>query len=122
MRTIEEMREFFGGKSIIKCSSAEDMRVAAQALRDNGCEVSQYSCTIQAVLRGQIDVWQNSIYRNVQVYSYDGVEYGICGCTENLRGLDRPILSVNDVVSFFSETDVPFTEQEFDAAFADLLR
>lgn len=122
MRTIEEMRDFFGVDSAVICNSAEDMRLAAQCLTDNGCEVNPHSTTIQEVLRGRIDVWQTSIYKNIQVRSYNGTEYSIYGRTKNLREFRGPVLSVDDVVAFFSEPAIPFTEQEFDAAFADLLR
>ena len=123
MRTFDEMCEFFGSKAIILCNCEEDMRIAAQLLKNSGCEASPYSTTINSVLRGQTGVWRNSIYKNIQVdISCGSTKYDMCGRTNNLKGRNMPVFSVSDVVNFFSEPDGPFTEQEFDAAFADLLR
>ena len=121
MRTIEEMREFFKDEAVILCNSAEDMRLVAQVLQDNCCELDGGG-TVRRVLDGYLDEWEKSFYQSVYVYGYASREYRVCGHTGNLGSFKGPVFSVSDVVDFFSEPDVPFTEQEFDAAFADLLR
>lgn len=122
MRTIEEMREFFKDEAVILCNSAEDMRLVAQILQDNHCELNSQS-TVRKVFDGWLDIWERSCFQNVYM-NYDCIrkKYYVCGHTGNLASFNGSVLSVSSVVDFFSEPTVPFTEQEFDAAFADLLR
>ena len=122
MRTIEEMREFFKDEAVILCNSAEDMLLMAQVLQDNHCELDQVS-TIRKVFDGRLDIWEQSRYQMVYMY-YDRTlrRYHVCGHTGNLESFNSSVFSVADVVDFFAEPTIPFTEQEFDAAFADLLR
>lgn len=122
MRTIEEMREFFKDEAVILCNSAEDMLLMARVLQDNHCELDQVS-TVRKVFDGWLDIWEQSRYQSVYMY-YDRTfkRYYVCGHTGKLASFNSPVFSVSDVVDFFSEPTVPFTEQEFDAAFADLLQ
>lgn len=122
MRTIEEMREFFKDEAVILCNSAEDMLLVAQVLQDNHCKLD-CDGTVRRVFDGQLDAWEKSRYQSVYMYCDSISErYCVCGHTGNLETFNGTVFSISDIVSFFSEPAIPFTAQEFDAAFADLLQ